>query len=1066
MNVSNQPQEVDNLLSEIQLMRGLSHPHIVEYLGASVDTEKGVLYIFQEWVPGGSVQQLLQQFGPFTIGVVKEYTRQILLGLEYLHANGIVHRDIKGGNILVDANRTVKLADFGASTKLTAFNKTQDTTTIKGTPYFMAPEVLASSRYGRKGDVWAVGCTMIQMLTGEPPWKDRNLKGLVQLHLLLTSWDQGPPPCNVRLTPDARECLELIFKKVDTERPTAQELLSCRFMQQEDDLDESNNSASLMMSGTHDPLEDSGVMRGLKLEMAKVVSRSVAGVGFKSLVGGGGGSGVAGNSGSTGATDDTIDKIDRQIAARKSTSAIGVNNKQPIPAGMAAGIAGGGGLGGGGGGGGGGGPSNNPFASAAVRKVPAAQVPARRPSASSTAAADEEEEERVRAGGANGAGSGAGAGAGYHHNNGNHHNHPHQVADPDGYNEDGDNELNIIPSSASAASAGSPVKLAQWAAELPPGNFSESPARTSQSIAGTPVGRPVPQLGSNRGAGPSAVAATGTGTGTGAGSVDLVGGSPKPKNPFERGVNAVTGVSAGAGRRPSSGVSDSEDLTPRMNYGGAPVQHHGHGGGGGAGTGAVGGGGYYDMAGADPAAVRESLVNLKKRNPGSAGSQRSSRGSSANSNQGGGAGAGGGAGGSGGVYRNTSAGSRGAATGGSQVQHTQYRGGGHADISSNRDSEDLTPYPAGDLLSDAEEEGRRIAASYDDNDDDDEDEYLYQQHPPTGKTAHNNVYQEDRYAAEGYDNEYSRYQQEQQQQRERMAKEHGTRFQDFTKQDSLASIEEDAVALANFHRESSNESYYSERVSRSNNSNNKNSGAGGGSSSSYVSQSHSRVGGISAAANTNQPHQFEVQQGGPAAGAGGAGNMYIRPRTQANTSRSSMNGGAGTSGMKKSSSDMLRPDAYGLGAAASSRAGGAMGGNAPRAVTHHSSSSNAGAGIGGGAGGGGVVERRLKANTYEKKSVSARVRRTSPMRGAEINGTVGRPNTSKASLAGRDTRYAAEDDDVQYGDAEPDDAGGPAWLCLKCGAENRNGDVGCYSCATSRGSDGRRGVGAPIPYFS
>ncbi len=217
---------------------------------------------------------LLTRFGAFSLGVVREYTRQIVCGLEYLHNNGIIHRDIKGGNILVDANRTVKLADFGASTTVSSFNQTQVTTTVKGTPYFMAPEVLANSRYGRKGDIWAVGCTMIQMLTGEPPWKDRNLKGLVQLHLLLTSWDQGPPPYSVPVTPDARECLELCFQKNEKDRPSAAQLLQCRFLQ-EDDLDDSFNNNTL---GSHDPLDDSGVITGLKQEMARVVSRSAVGI--------------------------------------------------------------------------------------------------------------------------------------------------------------------------------------------------------------------------------------------------------------------------------------------------------------------------------------------------------------------------------------------------------------------------------------------------------------------------------------------------------------------------------------------------------------------------------------------------------------------------------------------------------------------------------------------------------------------------------------------------------------------------------------------------------------------
>jgi serine/threonine protein kinase len=305
MNVIDKSMEVDNLLGEIQLMRGLSHKHIVEYLGAFVDTEACYLYIFQEWVPGGSVASLLKKFGPFSPSVVKNYTRQILLGLQYLHANGIIHRDIKGGNILVDDAGTVKLADFGASTKLSQFDKTQETTTIKGTPYFMAPEVLSASRYGRKGDIWAVGCTMIQMLTGEPPWKDRNLKGLIQLHLLLSSWNQGPPPYNCELSADGKQCLELCFQKDENERPTASELLQCSFLR-DDDLEDSHNSSFNGRSGRgfgdsqRDMLEDSGILTGLKQEINKAVTKSMAGLPpYKP------------------GSEETMQMIDRKIAERQ-----------------------------------------------------------------------------------------------------------------------------------------------------------------------------------------------------------------------------------------------------------------------------------------------------------------------------------------------------------------------------------------------------------------------------------------------------------------------------------------------------------------------------------------------------------------------------------------------------------------------------------------------------------------------------------------------------------------------------------------------------------------------------
>ena len=140
---------------EVLMLRSLHHENIVRYLGT--ERTGDTLSIFLEYVPGGSVRSLLERFGCFEEAVIRIYARQLLLGLEYLHSNGIAHRDIKGGNVLVSNDGRIKLADFGASTRLHqrgtaggtgAYGGGQGAT--KGTPLWMAPEVIASQHYNEK----------------------------------------------------------------------------------------------------------------------------------------------------------------------------------------------------------------------------------------------------------------------------------------------------------------------------------------------------------------------------------------------------------------------------------------------------------------------------------------------------------------------------------------------------------------------------------------------------------------------------------------------------------------------------------------------------------------------------------------------------------------------------------------------------------------------------------------------------------------------------------------------------------------------------------------------------
>uniref|UniRef100_A0A7S4AJ49 Protein kinase domain-containing protein n=1 Tax=Pseudo-nitzschia australis TaxID=44445 RepID=A0A7S4AJ49_9STRA len=179
-----------DIRTEVELMRSFKHVNIVRYLGAQMDKE--FLHIFQEWVSGGSVAGLLSKFGSFSIEVIQSYISQTLSGLRYLHDNNIMHRDIKGSNILVNNEGVVKLADFGASKKLK--NLAADmmmSLTVRGTPYFMAPEVF-EEKYSAKADIWGIGCVAFQMATAKPPWKELGFTNPISLFNHMKK-QKGPP---------------------------------------------------------------------------------------------------------------------------------------------------------------------------------------------------------------------------------------------------------------------------------------------------------------------------------------------------------------------------------------------------------------------------------------------------------------------------------------------------------------------------------------------------------------------------------------------------------------------------------------------------------------------------------------------------------------------------------------------------------------------------------------------------------------------------------------------------------------------------------------------------------
>ncbi|VFQ65246.1 unnamed protein product [Cuscuta campestris] len=211
---------IRELEEEVNLLKNLSHPNIVRYLGTA--REEGSLNILLEFVPGGSISSLLGKFGSFPEPVIRMYTRQLLIGLEYLHKNGIMHRDIKGANILVDNKGCIKLADFGASKKVVELATMTGAKSMKGTPYWMAPEVILQTGHNFSADIWSVGCTVIEMATGRPPWSEQYQEVAALFHIGTT---KSHPPIPEHLSAAAKDFLLKCLQKEPNLRSTASDLL-------------------------------------------------------------------------------------------------------------------------------------------------------------------------------------------------------------------------------------------------------------------------------------------------------------------------------------------------------------------------------------------------------------------------------------------------------------------------------------------------------------------------------------------------------------------------------------------------------------------------------------------------------------------------------------------------------------------------------------------------------------------------------------------------------------------------------------------------------------------------
>ncbi|KAH7462672.1 hypothetical protein KRP22_009509 [Phytophthora ramorum] len=231
------PAAVEAVKREVKTMKRVRHRHLVRYLQAT-EKKQSELRIYMEFAPGGSLSSRLSRSGALPLTLTKRYTRQLCEALQYLHQNGIAHRDIKCANILLTApddgsGGDIKLGDFGTFKVVGCVSLVGG---LKGTPHWMAPEVIRQQNMEDGGnherwfraDVWSLGCAVLEMITGHSPWQQYS-NPLTAMYQIVSSDHTPTIPADV--PEETASFLKLCLQRNPEHRATIKQLLAHPFVQ-------------------------------------------------------------------------------------------------------------------------------------------------------------------------------------------------------------------------------------------------------------------------------------------------------------------------------------------------------------------------------------------------------------------------------------------------------------------------------------------------------------------------------------------------------------------------------------------------------------------------------------------------------------------------------------------------------------------------------------------------------------------------------------------------------------------------------------------------------------------